>query len=69
MSLSLLTRYDPGWRFEAEVDHDVEPCHLYVATGADRVVPIDRVGVLHLATIRDLDVWWIGGDGGGPWCR
>jgi uncharacterized protein (DUF1684 family) len=57
--------YDPALRAELEVDRDVEPRHFEVTTGIDGVVPFDRVGVLHLPRVGDLDVWWLGSYGGG----
>jgi uncharacterized protein len=57
--------YDPAWRFEVPVDADVEPRHLDVPTATDGVVPFDRIGVVHLPGVGDLDVWWLGSYGGG----
>jgi uncharacterized protein (DUF1684 family) len=57
--------YDPAYRFEIEVDHDVEPQRLEVTTGTDGVVPFEKVGVLHLPDLGDLDVWWLASYGGG----
>jgi uncharacterized protein (DUF1684 family) len=57
--------YDPGLRFEVEVDPDVEAQRLEVPTGTDGVVAFDRVGVLHLPHLGDLDVWWLAAYGGG----
>jgi len=57
--------YDPALRFEAEVDTDVEPRRLEVATGTDGIVPFDRFGVVHLPNLGDLDVWWLASYGGG----
>ncbi|WP_205857613.1 DUF1684 domain-containing protein, partial [Phytoactinopolyspora endophytica] len=56
--------YDPELRFEVQVDTEVSPHRLEVATGTDGVVPFDRVGRLHLP-LGDLDVWWLGSYGGG----
>jgi uncharacterized protein (DUF1684 family) len=36
-----------------------------VATGTDGVVPFDRIGVVHLRGLGDLDVWWVNTYGGG----
>jgi uncharacterized protein (DUF1684 family) len=57
--------YDPAYRFEVEVDTDIEPQRLEVTTGTDGVVPFDKVGVLHLPDLGDLDVWWLASYGGG----
>jgi uncharacterized protein len=57
--------YDPAYRFEAEVDPDVEPQRLEVPTATDGVVPFERIGVLHLPEVGDLDVWWLDSYGGG----
>ena len=57
--------YDPAYRHVVEVDTDVEPHHLDVPTATDGVVPFDRIGVLHLPGVGDLDVWWLGSYGGG----
>ena len=57
--------YDDAFRFEVELDVDVEPQHLDVATGTDGIVPFDRLGVVHLPGVGDLDVWWLASYGGG----
>ncbi len=57
--------YDPAYRFEAEVDPDVEPRRLEVPTATDGVVPFERIGVVHLPGLGDLDVWWLDSYGGG----
>ncbi len=57
--------YDPNLRFEVEVDTDVAPERLEVPTGTDGVVPLDRLGTIHVAPVGDLDVWWLGSYGGG----
>ena len=57
--------YDPAWRFEVEVDGDVEPAHLEVPTGTDGVVRFDRIGRARLPEVGTLDVWWLGSYGGG----
>jgi hypothetical protein len=60
-----LAAYDPAFRIEAEVDPDVEPRRLEVPTATDGVVPFERIGVLHLPGLGDLDVWWLESYGGG----
>jgi uncharacterized protein len=57
--------YDPSLRFVAKVDTDVAPARLETKTGTDGIVVFDRVGVVRLANIGDLDVWWLVGYGGG----
>jgi hypothetical protein len=57
--------YDPAWRFEVEVDTGVEPSRREVATGTDGVVVLDRIGRADLPGVGSLDVWWLGGYGGG----
>ena len=57
--------YQPGLRFEVAVDTDAEPVRWEVPTATDGVVPFTRIGVLHLPTVGDLDVWWLESYGGG----
>jgi uncharacterized protein (DUF1684 family) len=57
--------YDASLRFVVEMDTAVEPHRMEVATGTDGVVPFDRIGVLHLPGLGDLDAWWLGSYGGG----
>jgi len=57
--------YDAGLRFEVEADPEVEPHRLEVPTGTDGVVTFDRVAVLRLPGLGDLDVWWLASYGGG----
>jgi len=57
--------YNPALRFTARVDTDVEQARMEVATGTDGVVPFERVGVVHLPEVGDLDVWWLATYGGG----
>jgi hypothetical protein len=57
--------YDPALRFEVEPDPDVEPRRLEVQTGSDGVVPFERIAVLRLPGLGDLDVWWLASYGGG----
>jgi uncharacterized protein (DUF1684 family) len=57
--------YDPGLRFEVEVDGDVEPARLEVETATDGVVPMERVGRVDLPDVGSLDVWWFAIYGGG----
>ena len=57
--------YDPAYRFEVAVDPDVEPHRLEVPTASDGVVPFERIGVLHLPGLGELDVWWLDSYGGG----
>jgi uncharacterized protein (DUF1684 family) len=57
--------YDPSLRFVVPVDRDVAPARVEVAAGTDGVVPLERAGVVHLAGVGDLDVWWLASYGGG----
>ena len=57
--------YDPALRFTARVDTDVEPERREVPTAADGVVLLDRIGRVTLGEVGRLDVWWLGGYGGG----
>jgi uncharacterized protein len=56
--------YDPGLRFEAVIEQ-AEPHRFEVPTATDGVVPFDRIGVVALAGLGSLDVWWLGSYGGG----
>ena len=47
------------------MDTDAEPQRLEVPTAADGVVPLDRIGRVTLGDVGRLDVWWLGGYGGG----
>ncbi|HEY2506451.1 MAG TPA: DUF1684 domain-containing protein [Streptosporangiaceae bacterium] len=57
--------YQPGLRFVAELDTDVEPTRIEFQTGTDGIVPFERAGVVHLPGVGDLDVWWLASYGGG----
>jgi uncharacterized protein (DUF1684 family) len=57
--------YDPAFRFEVPLDPDVEPRRIEVPTATDGLVPFQRIGVLHLPEVGDLDVWWLDSYGGG----
>lgn len=59
--------YDSAWRFDAIVDHDVEPARLEIPTGTDGVVPFERIGRVSLDNVGMLDVWWLDSYGGGVW--
>jgi uncharacterized protein (DUF1684 family) len=56
--------YDPTLRFEAALD-DAPAARLEVATADDGVVLLDRIGTVALGALGRLDVWWLGGYGGG----
>ncbi|MBO0831049.1 MAG: DUF1684 domain-containing protein [Actinobacteria bacterium] len=60
-----VAEYAPAMRFEVEVDTRVERSRIEVSTGTDGVVPFERVGVVHLPEVGDLDVWWLASYGGG----
>ena len=57
--------YDPALRFLAPVDTEVEPERREVPTAADGIVVLDRIGRVTLGDVGRLDVWWVGGYGGG----
>jgi uncharacterized protein len=57
--------YDPSLRFEVELDTEVAPKRFEVPTATDGLVPLDRIGTLHVVPVGDLDVWWLGSYGGG----
>jgi uncharacterized protein (DUF1684 family) len=57
--------YDPALRFRVELDDATEPVRIELATGTDGIVPFERVGVVHLPGVGDLDVWWLASYGGG----
>jgi uncharacterized protein (DUF1684 family) len=59
--------YDARFRFEVEVDRDVEPPRIEIPTGTDGVVPFERIGRVSLDGIGSLDVWWLDSYGGGIW--
>jgi uncharacterized protein (DUF1684 family) len=56
--------YDPALRFEVPLD-PVEPRRLELPTADDGAVPLDRIGTVALGDLGRLDVWWLGGYGGG----
>lgn len=56
--------YDPALRFRARVE-DAPPQRLELPTADDGVVPMDRIGTVALGDLGRLDVWWLGGYGGG----
>ena len=57
-------RYDPALRFESRLE-PADPQQLDVATAADGVVRLERIGRVGLGDVGTIDVWWIGGYGGG----
>lgn len=57
--------YDPAVRFTPRLDTDVEPQRLQLPTADDGVVAMDRIGRVTLGDLGRLDVWWLGGYGGG----
>jgi uncharacterized protein (DUF1684 family) len=59
--------YNPAYRFEAAVTHDVEPLRVEIPTATDGVVPFERLGRVHLERVGPLDVWWLASYGGGVW--
>jgi hypothetical protein len=57
--------YDPALRFHARLDTDVEPLRVQLPTADDGVVAMDRLGRVTLGDLGRLDLWWLGGYGGG----
>ena len=56
--------YDPAWRFEVEVSP--APAETWeVQTGTDGVVPFERLGLVSLDGVGDLDVWRLTSYAGG----
>ncbi|HEY0401901.1 MAG TPA: DUF1684 domain-containing protein [Blastococcus sp.] len=56
--------YDPALRFEALLE-SAPAQRLELPTADDGVVPLDRIGTVRLGALGPLDVWWLGGYGGG----
>jgi uncharacterized protein (DUF1684 family) len=56
--------YDPALRFDAVLE-PAEAQRLELSTATDGVVPLDRIGTVGLGDLGRLDVWWLGGYGGG----
>jgi uncharacterized protein (DUF1684 family) len=56
--------YDPALRFEATLA-PAGPRRLELPTDTDGVVPMDRIGTVTLGPLGTVDVWWLGGYGGG----
>jgi hypothetical protein len=57
--------YEPSFRFVAAVDNDVAPAEFSAETGTDGLVRFHRIGVVALAGVGSLDVWWLEAYGGG----
>lgn len=56
--------YDPAWRFELEV-RPAPATRWEVQTGTDGIVPFQRLGVICVPGVGDLDVWRLTTYGGG----
>src|SRR5205807_5773322 len=56
--------YAPALRYEARLE-PADPRHLELLTADDGEVPLDRIGTVTLGEPGRLDVWWLGGYGGG----
>jgi hypothetical protein len=56
--------YDPAARFEAVLE-PAPGLRLELPTADDGAVPLDRIGTVTLGALGTLDVWWLGGYGGG----
>ena len=59
------TPYDPALRFDDIAVEAAEPVRLDVDTGADGIVPLERIGRVELPGVGALDVWWLAVYGGG----
>jgi hypothetical protein len=64
-----LAEYDPALRFEAVLE-PTAPARIEVPTAADGIVLLDRLGAVTLGgpgqvEVGRIDVWWLGGYGGG----
>ncbi|CAN5747856.1 DUF1684 domain-containing protein [soil metagenome] len=57
--------YDPAYRFVVPVDTDVEQAPREVSTGTDGVVSLELAGRVDLTGLGRLELWWLGGYGGG----
>ncbi|WP_040399306.1 DUF1684 domain-containing protein [Cellulomonas massiliensis] len=59
-----VARYDPAYRFEAEIE-PTSVQRLDVATGTDGVVPYERIGTVTLGGLGTVAVWALRSYGGG----
>lgn len=59
-----LAPYDPAWRFQLQV-RPAGATRWDVQTGTDGVVPFQRLGVVSVPGVGDLDVWRLTSYGGG----
>jgi len=57
--------YRPDLRFEAVIDTDVQHERWEFTSATDGLIPFSHIGVLHLPSVGDLDVWWLESYGGG----
>jgi uncharacterized protein (DUF1684 family) len=57
--------YDPALRFDDVEVEETERARLDIDSGADGVVPLERIGRAVLPEIGGLDVWWLAVYGGG----
>jgi hypothetical protein len=57
--------YDPALRFSTVLDTRVAPGRIELPTADDGVVALDRMGRVQLGELGRIDVWWLGGYGGG----
>ncbi|WP_430869113.1 DUF1684 domain-containing protein [Demequina aurantiaca] len=60
-----VAEYDPAYRFVVALDTDVPELRRDVQTGTDGVVPFERLGVVRLEGLGELDVWRLASYGGG----
>ncbi|MPQ98170.1 DUF1684 domain-containing protein [Modestobacter sp. I12A-02628] len=57
--------YDPALRFDAVLDTALPPTRVELPTADDGVVVLRRSGRVALGALGTVDVWWLGGYGGG----
>jgi uncharacterized protein (DUF1684 family) len=56
--------YDPELRFDVPLTPAL-PRRLELPTETDGAVALDRIGTVTLGPVGTVDVWWVGGYGGG----
>jgi uncharacterized protein (DUF1684 family) len=56
--------YDPDWRFEVAIQ-PADEARMDVETGTDGIVPFERLGIVDVAGVGELDVWRLASYGGG----
>ena len=56
--------YDPDWRFEVAIQ-PANDARMDVETGTDGIVPFERLGIVDVPGVGELDVWRLASYGGG----